>query len=289
MNTLRSSILILTVLLLPITTALSIGLTPADVTFENVLRGGYAEMTFSIRTDSEENVSIILTDRTDSPGQEWVSYEPDPEFVTINRDNPYVGKVIVNVPEDAPLSNFVVGKGMTLRNAAPDVDGDTVAQVAVSVGQDINFTVTDEEDEECSVRSATIEDRLEVGEPLESSINIHNTGNIEANTRMFYTIETLDGQTVEEIEEIISTNPTEVKQESYELNPELDAGQYEVSLEVPSCNYEKEPTLLSVFEPGELVEAGTLLQIKTPIRVQDTPTVNISSEFINEGEKDIDI
>ncbi len=84
---------------LSVSFALTVGLTPADITSDNMLAGGYAKMPFVYLTDSEEPITIYVTNSQESIANDWITYEPAIDYIQVSKDAPYRGFAVVRVPE----------------------------------------------------------------------------------------------------------------------------------------------------------------------------------------------
>ena len=62
-NTAIKTLLLFVVLSLSLTSAANIGITPANVEFEDVLRGGFAERVITITSDSVDDILVELDPR----------------------------------------------------------------------------------------------------------------------------------------------------------------------------------------------------------------------------------
>ena len=151
----------------------SFGVSPADLTFENLLPGSVFEKEFLLsRTDLENDTNIVV--ETDVEGaDDWIKIEPGIAFTIPKGQRTEKMKVIVRVPEEAPLRAY---EGYITVKA---VAGKNVSGVAVvgGVGIEVKLAVGEEEIRKLLVRNMDIPNLLK-GEPIHLLFTIENQGNV---------------------------------------------------------------------------------------------------------------
>ena len=86
------------VMLIPFITSANIGVSPASINFNDVLRGGYSERSIMISIDSERLIGVEVKSRGEVA--EWLNFSTS--NFTVSKQEPYQLKISVSPPEDMP-------------------------------------------------------------------------------------------------------------------------------------------------------------------------------------------
>src|SRR3989344_8019325 len=84
--------------------AVSIGVSPGRVRFDNLLQEGYAERTITISTNTEDILSGHFNVNGDI--KDWLSFEPGTNTFSLSKGDPYKLKIIIRPPADMPNGNY---------------------------------------------------------------------------------------------------------------------------------------------------------------------------------------
>lgn len=261
--------------------AVSIGVSPAEISFNNVLKGGYAENTLSISTSSEEEIGFRMSASGEISG--WIRFEPS-ENLLIDRGSMKSVSVIVEPPEEAANGLY---SGSIVISAVPSGTGEGTG-VDVTAGTASAFTVRVTGDE---VKSANV-DHIDVsdteeGNPVEFSVSVSNTGNVIVKPLIEIDI-IRDGETVE----TISRSDTGVLPTKMRIiriisgTDGMDVGSYEADVKVSLDGKTLSERRLSfdILERGTLSKTGVLDKIWNEPWVMAGDVVKIDAYFRNTGE-----
>ncbi len=262
----------------------NIGISPAKVIYEDVLRGGYSEKNVVITVDSDEPVYVEIQKRGEI--EEWLSFQ-ETEF-EVSKENPYYMKIMVNPPEDIPNGIYqgfvrakISGKGKIIQGQATGI-------VNAALDLNVQVEVTDVESMSCTARRFKVES-VEKGDPIIFRADIFNQGNIRLKPN--FRVEIWDENQLEIVKqenfigkEIIPTTSQEI---IFEVDSsDLKIGQYWVDFYAIDC-YNQETLTFDVLEIGALKASGILTQIITPPWVEKEDTTKIEVYFENNGEKSV--
>lgn len=262
--------------------AVSVGVSPPRLDFDDVLRGGYAENSFLLSTDSNEIAYGHLTVRGNIAN--WIEFENNQTTFNVTKDEPRSIRVIVRPPPDTP-----VGRHSGTIEAVIDSTGDlsgragSIIKAGVVFGADV--VVTGDEIISCKAGAFEFSD-VEIGRPLELWTTVTNDGNTRITPLI--TSDIFD-QTRENI--VLSPQsigpeilPTTTERFYERFTNTLPVGQYWASVEVPDCNGEGLVTF-SVVERGAIADRGELVTLFAPEEVQAYQTVPVTASFVNHGSR----
>lgn len=263
--------------------AVSIGISPGRLRFDNLLQEGYAERTITISTNTED----ILNGHFNVNGdiKDWLSFEPpDTNTFSSSKGNPYKLKIIIQPPSDTPNGNYS-GSIEFVTDTIGSVAGRAGGIVKAAVNLIVNSEVSGEEIIKCRAGGFSIKD-IEVGFPLEFSVTVINDGNVRLSPSITLDIwdqlqeDLLLSQSVTGDEVL----PTTEKKMFRRISNNLDVGQYWVNLKVEECNAEDFLTF-SVVEEGGIIDKGELKEIFNQPWVIVGETVEFIAKFINNGKR----
>ncbi len=268
------------------TAALELGLTPGDIVIDHVLSGGYAEVPFTLSTDSVDNITINLYHLNDSTINDWITYDPAPSYITISQAKPYIGKVIVQVPATATSGNYSVLNKFTVLRPLTTTDSDTTADIALSMGQKVEITVVSDKISGCTIYSDSLQAEGIVGQDIVESIFLRNDGNINLDDSLNYTIyDVNETKIITEGSIPLHVLPTKIETVPLSLPTDnLAAGQYAVSLSLGQCSLSRRGLQFTLFAQGAKFVKGDLTSVVIPIRVYNVTNTTITGEFENTGD-----
>ena len=261
-----------------------LGVSPGQVRFSNVLRGGYAERYITLTISSEDNILITTSKRGEIA--DWINIT---ENISIKENIRERVLVSVSPPSDIPNGNYTG----YIRISAEKEDKTLIEQHATSdiktvIDIYVVVEITDREIIQCRVSEARISS-AEKNEEAILSMKILNRGNVRINPL-------IEGQ-IWDKEQITMLNkitfnageilPTKEETIEYKISTnDLEINQYWLNLLVPDCFSEKTLTF-DVLEEGAIRSQGELISITTPKQVKTGETIPIIASFRNTGEKQI--
>ena len=269
--------------------ALELGLTPGDVNFDHVLSGGYAEMPFTLSTDSQDNITINLFHLNDSAVNDWITYDPSPEYITLSQAKSFSGKVIVRVPASAASGTYTISNKFTVLRPLTKSDSDTTADIALSMGQKIQISVVSDKVFGCTIYSDSLQTQSVVGQSVVETLFLRNDGNVNLDDFLNYTIfDTNQTRIISQGQVPLHVLPTQVTTLPVSLpTTNLPAGQYAVSVSVDKCAFVKSNLQFTLFAAGEKFVKGELTSVVLPVRVYNTTNTTIVGTFANTGDVDV--
>ena len=272
-------------LFLKIVSAINVGISPATMKFENVMRNGYSEKTMVVSVDTTKEVKIELQPRGEI--SEWINYSS--EKLTVSKEKPLSLLISVTPPPDTPNGNYTGFLRVMTSELGEGIEGHAVSVIRTSLDLSITVGVTDLEITECTAYEFKVES-VEKGDDLVFRTQIHNRGNVRLKPKML--IDIWDRDQTEKLrslefseKEILPT--TKENFEARVSSKDLETGQYWADFFVLEC-YSKQTLTFDILEPGALKAEGILLNIlnnKTS-RVGDTVPIEVS--FKNTGEKELE-
>ena len=263
--------------------AIVVGVSPANLTFHNVLRGGYAENNLIISTDSP--VPVNVTVRSEGNISSWFNFSKN---LNASINVPAILTFSVNPPKDTPNGNY---SGFLILQTSPTGSG--IAEHAVGIIQStldvyITVQVTDVQVLQCNVAGYSVES-VEKGDDTNFTLDILNTGNVLLSPRVTVTIWNQDQSQVLKTINFVGNQilPTTQKELFVPFNTGgLESSQYWAEVSAPDCLTSNLLTF-DVLEPGALKADGILLDIFTLPKAEAGDTVPIEAHFKNTGEKDV--
>jgi hypothetical protein len=264
--------------------ALSIGVSPGKVNFQNMLKGGYAEKTVTISTNSDQE----LTGHFDVSGEisEWIRFEPNTTTITLSKTDPYKLRIIAEPPQDVRNGSYS-GSITIVTDSFGNITGRAGGFIKAAVTLIINLGVTNQEISKCRAGGFNFKDS-EIGYPIELELTIINDGNVRI--KPIISVDIWD-QMQEDLllsKELVSDEilPTTESKVLRSLQNNLDIGQYWVSVGVDECGASDFLTF-SVVEKGAIADKGILKQITNKVWAYVGETIQINAVFQNIGERKV--
>lgn len=263
--------------------AVNVGVSPASLSFKEVLRGGYAEGRLVVSVDSEEETLIKISSRGEI--SDWLSFE---ENFSVSRRLPHQTIVSVTPPSDMPNGNYSGFLTIEISTQGQGEEGHAVSVVRSVLDVYVTVEVTDKEIIRCDAGSYTAR-TAEQGDDIVFKVNVTNTGNVRLSPDMIIDIwDDAQLNIVKKVsikgEEILPT--TEETLTVRVDSNDLEISQYWADFSVVDCLSSSLLTF-DVLEEGALKADGILLNILTIDEVGVGETVPIEVNFKNVGEKEV--
>jgi hypothetical protein len=273
------------IMLLSFVSSANIGVSPATIHFDNVLRGGYAEKTVTITIDSTEPVKVSLAPRGDIT--EWLSFK-EMNF-EVSKGKPYYLKITLQPPIDIPNGNYSGFLRITTASKGTAVEGQATGIVNAALDLYIEADITDVQYTSCRAWGFNVQS-AEKGDNVIFNLDVSNDGNVRLSPTIKIDVWNQDKtQIVKHIdysEDMII--PTTEKQLIIKMDSsDLDIGQYWADVTSVEC-YSSDTLTFDVLEPGALKAQGTLLSVTSPPWIKVGDTTLIEALFENNGEKSVD-
>jgi hypothetical protein len=264
--------------------AANIGISPAKIKFEDVLRGGYAERVVTVTIDTDQPTTVRMQTRGNI--SEWLKFE-EMEF-EVSKNNPYNIKIVVEPPEDIPNGEYTGFLRVMIDGQGELVEGYATGIINAALDLAITVEVTDIEYLSCRANNFKVES-IEEGDPILVMAKVRNDGNIRFRPTIKVDIWDEDQlQIIKQAEvsgkEIIPTTQEEVLVEID--SSDLDLGQYWIDVYSVEC-YSSEALTFDVLEIGALKANLVLTDIVTEPWVEKDDTTFIKVFYSNVGEKSV--
>ena len=261
-----------------------IGISPASLKMDNLLRGGYGEGSVFITSDLEEAVEVNVEARGEIAG--WINLSK--WTFEVSRENPQKFDVFIRPPFATPNGNYSGYVRVRTEALGTEREGYVTGQVLSSVDLKIEVSVTDKEILECDAFEMFMA-AVEEGYPAILNFSIKNKGNILigpefrisvwdrdqtkiAHTEIFQFEEILPGKQLNSIFDVDSSG--------------LEVGQYFVEVNVPDC-VSSNIISFDVLEEGALRADGVITSMVTREEGKVGEIVPIEINFKNTGQKEV--
>lgn len=155
-----------------------IGISPAKLNYENVLRGGSLPAYFIILNNADEDIYFNLSIKDTDVSEDWFSFEPSSPVKVPGKGNTKV-KAVVNPPSDTPSGVYEATIYISSTSTVEGEEGSAVMGVIPGMGLQVAIAVTGEELVSGLVKSASIAN-TEVNYPLRIEVEFQNIGNVLA-------------------------------------------------------------------------------------------------------------
>ncbi len=279
----RSQILLVLLLVMTqLISAANVGVSPANINFQNVLRSGYAERPITVTIDSQIETTVEIETFGEKP--DWINFTS--ESLTVSKGNPLRIIVSTSPPSDIPngnYSSFLRIKSSKLGNSQ---DGHATGLVIPTLDVHIVTQITDQEITECLASSFKISN-AEQSEDIILTLDIENRGNVKIAPKTTLDIWDQSSTNLVKQEEFYPAEITPTKENQFIFkipSANLDIGQYWVDVSVPNC-YSSSTLTFDILEEGTLYAAGTLQKIIVEPWAGIGDIIPIAANFKNTGEK----
>ncbi|NIO21308.1 MAG: hypothetical protein GTN76_11375 [Candidatus Aenigmarchaeota archaeon] len=263
--------------------AVSIGISPADLYFSNVLKNGYAEKTIAVSTSSETPVKFTVA--ASGSIKDWIEFDPS-EDLEVSKNSMKRITVIVKPPGN--VANGVYGGSIVVSTEPSEPEGGIGVGVTTGAASGISVEITGEEIKRARVENVKVKD-TEEDYPVEFSVSILNDGNVIITPLIQIEITGKGETNVLKSTSHSQTDilPTKMKIIRIKMDTDdLDIGEYAGDVKV-FLDDEKlyEQTLsFHVFEKGTLSKMGVLQSVWNEPWVREGDVVKIDAYFENTGE-----
>ena len=257
--------------------AVGVGVSPATLSYEKVLRGGTAQEQFTI--SSSADADVYYTIRVE--GNDWFSFSPTPPVKVPAKGSVRVN-AIVNPPADTPTG--VYNCTIYVEPAEVNVtEGEgAIMGIFAALGLRTSIEITGEQILAGNVYRIYVEDN-EIGKPIRFKTGFSNTGNVRANPGI--DIEILKEEavidTLKKSEEII---PGEAKEIIAEWTGK-DLGEYNANVRVLLNGdlLSQRDLKFKVLERGALTCMGEVVDVTAPAEANVSMPVKLEVGFKNTG------
>jgi len=279
-----SVVFLATLLCFDYASAAAIGVNRAEINFNNVLKGGYAQEYVTVSTDSETDIPVDYKISGDAAG--WIRIEPKNDtLLTINKDKSVTFTIIAEPPEDAQNGVYEVFVRFTTGNIYLKF-GQMGSSIKTAFRVRVLVEVTGKEIVGCLAAGFYVPD-IETGYPLEIYTTVHNQGNVKIMPEIKLDIWDLEQKNLV-LSKTLSINerilPTVQKRYSNQFSANLPLGQYWADVTVPLCgNYQL--LTFNVVAKGEISDKGSLLRIENKVWALTNEIVPITAVFSNDGSR----
>ena len=277
-------LLVLLAIILPIVDAVSIGVSPGNVMFDNMLKGGYAERTVKVTTNSNEDIIA----RLDVSGEiiDWLRLEPNNKTFVLSSAKPYELKLIIETPDDARSDSYS-GNVEFIIESFGDISGRAGGFVKPGVRLIIGTVVSDREIRTCNSGAFDFDD-IEIGFPLKLFLTVANDGNVRIKPKISFDIWDQNQEKLVMSESFSGSEilPTTQEQITKTFSNNLEIGQYWANVDVDECGSSSLLTF-SVVEKGGIVDNGVFEGITNKPWVYVEEPVEIKATFKNNGPRTV--
>ena len=267
---------------IPLVNALSIGVSPGKVNFNNMLRNGYAERILRISTDSTDTVSV----RYELEGNldKWLTFEPSKNPFMASRDNPYSLKIVIKPLSDAGNGNYSA-KIRFVTDSISDINSRAGSFVKVGVTFVMNIEIVDKEVKSCTAGGFSFDD-IEVSSPLDILFYIKNDGNTRINPFVRFDVWDQYQNKLVFSDDFFSSEvlPTTQGKTTKSITHKMEIGQYWVDVFVDECKFHELLTF-NVLEKGSIIDKGVLEMITNKVWAYVDEPVDIVALFRNNGPR----
>lgn len=282
-ETKRAVIILIGILFfLPLTSANYIGISPASIFFENVLRNGYSERNVIVTINTETPTSVEIEPRGEIAG--WLNFSA--ENFDVSKNSPYSLKISVTPPADMPNGNYTGFLRVRTSPKGGGKEGYATGIIHPVLDLSIKVEVTDTEILNCGVSNFEIFS-AEKGDPIILKTEVSNKGNIRLKPSIRVDIWNQEQTRIIKTEEFSGDEilPTTSEKIINEISSnDLDIEQYWAEVSVIEC-YASRTLTFDVLEIGALKSSGELTKIIVTPWHDIGETLTIKAFFKNTGEK----
>ena len=265
-----------------------LGISPSQMITPNLSKGSHMEKTFVLsRSDPTEDLYFKVT--TEGATKDWITLDKGTEFTMPKGQQRFPILVIVNIPKDAANGEYKGGIRLESSSKSPDKTGGSEASTALAALIQTDFTITGKQVLEYEISSIRIQ-TIEEGSPLEVSLTIINTGNVEARPTKVHVevFDKLNKKLLEsqDITEMGSVEPFETGDIAFTVPTKLGINQYwtRISAYRDEALLKEESLVFEIVEVGSLQKNGDLKELLCNQKAAIGETVKITGVFENTGQ-----
>lgn len=277
------ALIFLIIIILSLNTfAIGLGVSPAKLNYNNVLKGGYAQNSLYISTDTPDNLSMFFEFSGDIAP--WLSIEGNITNITISKNSPKQVKIIIQPPLDTANGNYS-GYVRVITDKITNSETGIGSAVKAAFMVNIYATITGDEIISCSGGGIDVSD-AEINFPNTIYATIKNEGNVRLSPDI--TVDIWDKyQTKIIYSTILSTQsilPTESVRITKEILANLDVEQYWAEIKIPQCKVSS-TTTINIIEKGGISDTGELVRIDNKAWAKTQEIIQVNALFKNTGAR----
>ena len=265
-----------------------LGISPSQMIIPNLSKGSHVERTFVLsRSDPKEDLYFKVT--TEGSTKDWTTLNKGMEFTMPAGEQRFPIVVIVNIPKDIANGEYKGGIRLVSSSKSPNKIGGSGASTALSALIQTDFTITGKQVLEYEISSIKIQN-IEEGSPLEVSITIINTGNVEARPTKVHVevFDKLNKKLLEsqDVTEMGSVEPFETGDIAIPVPTKLGIDQYwaKISAYRDEALLKEQSLVFEIVEVGSLQKNGDLKELLCNQKAEIGEIVKITGVFENTGQ-----
>jgi len=283
----KSAILVLAtlILLIQVTSSANVGVSPATLTFKDVLRGGFAERPVMVIIDTEDPVDVTATTRGEI--ESWITLSE--ETFSVSKGKAFQLMVSVTPPSDTPNGNYTGFVTVKSSRLSQGQEGHATGLIIPTLDIFVTVQVTDKEVRKCRATGFKVAS-IEEDDDIVFEVDVLNEGNIRLNPSITFDIWDQDSINIVKQSEYSQTQikPTQSSHMLIRIpSTGLDLGQYWVDMSAIDC-YASQTLTFDVLEEGALRAAGVLERIVVSPWADIDEIVPVAVNFKNTGEKPLE-
>ena len=262
-----------------------LGVNRASLSFNNVLRSGYAEQQVTVTIGQPNDVLVSFEARGEIA--DWIRFEPAEQSFLVNEDNPGVINVIVEPPLDARVDDYS-GMVFISTGALGNISSPMGTNVIVAFEVDVSVSLTDTQILSCSAGGFSLSD-FEIGGEGEFRASVKNSGNVRVRPSFGVKVfSQMQDELLIEYEfssdsEVIPTRSGVVEELiSFDLEP----GQYWAEISEPVCGSRSTLTF-SVLERGGISDVGEFSRLSAKTWASVGEIIPVVASFKNDGSRTV--
>jgi len=271
---------LLIILITGTASAVNIGVSPASLTFDNMIPGGYSETTLFISTSGDDRLQIGFG--ISGPIKDWISFN-ETDFILEPRSTKTV-VVYARPPLDAAGGNYSGDIYMRASRYGGVESGGTGLGVSGGISVGVTITLTGIRIENYKLVGVSVKD-TEIGFPVRFTVDISNIGNIRTKPGIHIEIYDKNEKNMLISSDYADTEILPTKTESVNVEVPLTdfkVGNYIGKIQVKE---DKQKVIFNVLERGTLALKGILKQIRlNKIWVETGETSKVEAVFENKGD-----
>ncbi len=262
--------------------ALAIGASPATLSFEHVLPGGYAETSILLSNprDGPVAVSPVLV----GDGAEWCNVSP------ANLTLPGRGSARVTVAVSPPMDAEPRSYGLSLELASSPTGasaaGTPTSRLALTLSVPVDLVVESDARPACVLGGFTVPD-YERGMQLFARYAVRDTGNTRITPQGELTVrDAASGSMVasQDVAAQAATLPTRTGEYTMMGATGLEEGSYEATLAIDGCGAPRRAAF-AVLPPGALSDQGDFTGLDANATGAPGAILPVQASFRNSGER----
>ncbi len=263
-----------------------LGVNRVSLTYNDVLRGGYAEDNVIVTIGSEESIPVFYEAKGDIA--DWIRFNPLEGPMLVNANNNGKLKIIVEPPSDARVGKYI-GKVLITTGSLGQVESSMGTNVEVAFEIKIEVIVSDTQILSCNSGGFEIKDS-EIGDPVEFSATVLNNGNVRIKPLIEFRIfdqfqeNELLKTTYLAKDEVLPTTSKEIT-DMLKLN--LSEGQFWIEMICPECSGDGALMTFSILEKGGISDVGEFVKFENEAWANTGELIPITAYFRNRGERSV--